>query len=519
MIASAPRAEVVSAARPCQRFHIEPRALRDRRDRGADRRLRGARPIADGRARRHRGDRRARYLLEQFFGPERTIATTATGTRPRSRPCSRQCGRPRRARARDPPQRRLRRRAGDRAAPRGTVDYVHLAIGHSATFVGSVGIAPPPPTPRTRSRADRALRSACRCSATTRIVEPARGRRADRRAASLDAVRDEPRPDHRPRPAAQGPRRRLDAVLRCIGCNACIAHYHAETPIAARRTRGRGGSLRCRRRGRAAGPSGGRSPRPPSAAGQGATRRSACPVPATGGAWSSGAGPAGLAAAAEAGAAGDEVIVLERAERIGGQTRLAGAAPGHEELARTLAANYEMLLDRGGVELRLGTEADATTVATLSPDLVVLATGARPYAAAPDLGEVAVLQAWDVLAGARPRGRVLVADWGGEPTGLDTAELLAGAGREVTLLTAAPMPGFSVHQYARHQYLARLERAGVRFAWAWSSTRPPGRRSAAAASSPRSARPRLPPTPWSSRSAASPRTGSGRRCGPPASPT
>jgi pyruvate/2-oxoglutarate dehydrogenase complex dihydrolipoamide dehydrogenase (E3) component len=177
-----------------------------------------------------------------------------------------------------------------------------------------------------------------------------------------------------------------------------------------------------------------------------------------------GAGPAGLAAAAEAGAAGDEVIVLERAAGLGGQARLFGAAPGHEETARTLAANYEMLLDRGGVELRLGTEADPASIAALSPDLVVLATGARPYAAAPDLGDVPVLQAWDVLTGARPAGRVLVADWGGEPTGLDTAELLAAAGREVTLLTAAPMPGFSVHQYARHQYLARLERAGVRIA-------------------------------------------------------
>ena len=105
------------------------------------------------------------------------------------------------------------------------------------------------------------------------------------------------------------------------------------------------------------------------------------------------------------------------------------------------------------------TEADAALLATLAPDRVVLATGARPYAGALDLGDVPVLEAWDVLAGARPSGRVLVADWGGDPTGLDTAELLASEGREVTLVTAAPMPGFSVHQYARHQYLARLERA------------------------------------------------------------
>jgi len=82
----------------------------------------------------------------------------------------------------------------------------------------------------------------------------------------------------------------------------------------------------------------------------------------------------------------------------------------------------------------------------------------------PELGDVPVLSAWEVLAGSRPEGHVLVADWGGEPTGLDTAELLAAEGHEVTLVTAAPMPGFSVHQYARHQYLARLERAGVTIA-------------------------------------------------------
>jgi NADPH-dependent 2,4-dienoyl-CoA reductase/sulfur reductase-like enzyme len=229
-------------------------------------------------------------------------------------------------------------------------------------------------------------------------------------------------------------------VLRCIGCNACIAHYHAETPI------------RCSMNPRTG-------------------RELALPAPGPGGAGGAsrrvvvvGAGPAGLAAAAEAGAAGDEVVVLERAERIGGQARLFGAAPGHEETARTLVANYEALLDRPNVELRFGVEADAAAIESLSPDLLVLATGARPYAAVPDLGDVPVLGAWDVLAGARPGGRVLVADWGGEPTGLDTAELLTAEGHEVTLVTAAPMPGFSVHQYARHQYLARLERAGVTIA-------------------------------------------------------
>jgi len=324
-------------------------------------------------------------------------------------------------------------------APRvaGLVDFLHLAIGHSATFARSTGIAPPPPTPRNAAaELTGPFKLGVPVLATTRIVDPVE---ADALIASgaADAVgmtRALITDPDLPRKVRAG---EVDSVLHCIGCNACIAHYHAETPI------------RCSMNPRAG-------------------RELTFPVPTPGGVTRRvvvvGAGPAGLAAAAAASAAGDEVIVLERHERIGGQARLFGAAPGHEETARTLVANYEMLLDRDNVDLRLGIEADRATIAALSPDLVVLATGARPYASVPDLGDVPVVTAWDVLAGARPPGRILVADWGGEPIGLDTAELLAEEGSEVTLVTAAPMPGFSVHQYARHQYLTRLERAGVTIA-------------------------------------------------------
>src|SRR5581483_7871370 len=70
---------------------------------------------------------------------------------------------------------------------------------------------------------------------------------------------------------------------------------------------------------------------------------------------------------------------------------------------------------------------------------------------------------WDVLAGAVPSGeRVVVADWGGDSTGLDCAELIAAAGNEVTVATGSATAGEGVHQYRRHRYLARLYRAGVR---------------------------------------------------------
>ena len=69
---------------------------------------------------------------------------------------------------------------------------------------------------------------------------------------------------------------------------------------------------------------------------------------------------------------------------------------------------------------------DADDLEGLEPDAVVLATGARPYEN--DrlvLDGVEVLQAWDVLGGRLPKAeRVVVADWGGDPSGLDAAEVL-----------------------------------------------------------------------------------------------
>jgi NADPH-dependent 2,4-dienoyl-CoA reductase/sulfur reductase-like enzyme len=223
-------------------------------------------------------------------------------------------------------------------------------------------------------------------------------------------------------------------LLRCIGCNVCIAHYHAGTPIACAQNP---------RTGRE------RSLGPPQTSGD--TARVVVV----------GAGPAGLAAASEAALRGHEVVVFESADEIGGQTRLMRDAPGQAEIAATLARNYHETLRSPRVELRLGTGADVDVIGALAPDLVVVATGAEPYRAPIPVAGAEPLGAWDVLRGARPRGHVLVADWGGDPTGLDCAELLAAAGCEVTLAVASTAVGESLHSYRRALYLARLYKAGV----------------------------------------------------------
>jgi len=319
------------------------------------------------------------------------------------------------------------------------VDYLSLALGDSSTYLGSVGIVPPPPF------ADDAMNQAAHLFAvgpplilTSRIVDVEAADRlvAGGRAQAVGMTRALITDPELPAKARAG---RADEIVRCIGCNACIAHYHAGTPIACAVNPRTGRERRLQPTAR--------SPR----------RRRLVVV---------GGGPAGVAAAAEAGRSGHEVVLLERAAHLGGQIALAGAAPGNSELARAFLGNAERQLSSTGVELQLATAADADDVLALAPDAVVVATGARPYRDSRlALQGIDVLDAWDVLAGDVPAGRnIVVADWGGDPGGLDAAELLAAADNVVTLAVASVAVGEGVHQYRRNLYLQRLYRAGVTIA-------------------------------------------------------
>jgi 2,4-dienoyl-CoA reductase-like NADH-dependent reductase (Old Yellow Enzyme family)/thioredoxin reductase len=317
-----------------------------------------------------------------------------------------------------------------------SVDYVSVALGASSTYRGSTGIVPPPPVPENAIAALTApFRVGPPLMATSRIVDPVEADRlvADGRCDAAGMTRALITDPDLPRKARDG---MLDDVLRCIGCNACIAHYHAGTPIACAQNPRTG---RERRMG------------PPART---AARRRIVVV---------GAGPAGLAAAAEAGAAGHEVVLLERSDRIGGQVALAGAAPMHAELAHSLARNYRRLLEAANVETRLETDADSESIAALAPDSVVVATGARPYEPDLPLAGIEVVQAWDVLRGPRVSDRrVVVADWGGDASALACADLLEAAGNDVTVVVGSAALGETLHQYQRNLYAARLYRAGVR---------------------------------------------------------
>ena len=88
-----------------------------------------------------------------------------------------------------------------------------------------------------------------------------------------------------------------------------------------------------------------------------------------------GAGPAGLACATVAAQRGHEVVLFDRADRIGGQFNLAWKIPGKEEFGETLRW-FDHRIRETGVSLRLSTEATPGMLAGF--DEIVLATGVTP---------------------------------------------------------------------------------------------------------------------------------------------
>ena len=436
-IAGPPRAPALApSAVPSQRFRVAPRALRaDEIESIVEGFATSARLAAAGGLDGVEISAAHRYLIAQFFDPELNRRDDEWGE-----PSRFLLAVVRAARAAVPGLALGVRLSADseparRIAPllRSEVDYLSIALGESPSYLGSTLIVPPPPTPENEIVAHtEPFRLGLPLIATSRIVDPGQADgivsagAADAVGMTRALITD---PDL-PTKARTG---RAAEIVRCIGCQACIAHYHA------------GEAIRC-----AITPRTGRE----------RTWRAPEQAAPSGRLVVVGAGPAGISAAAAALAAGHEVVVLERAEQVGGQLALAGRAPGSRTVAEGFLANHARTL--AAVELRLATEATPDTVAALRPDAVVVAAGAGPYLAPIPLAGANVVQAWDVLSGAaEATGSVLVADWGGDPLGLNAAELLALAGHRVTLSVSSVAVGEALHQYRRNLFLQRLYRAGV----------------------------------------------------------
>jgi len=228
----------------------------------------------------------------------------------------------------------------------------------------------------------------------------------------------------------------LDDIRACIGCNqACIGHYHF------------GASISCIQF-----PTTGREQTLGNIARAANSKRVAV----------AGGGPAGLKAALTAAQRGHEVILCEAQARLGGQVNLAQLLPGRAEFGG-LTTNLEYEARKTGVEIRLNTRVDREWVDANNVDVIITATGARPYRPAlPGEDEADVVDAWQVLTGKVKVGtNVVIADWRADWVGMGIAELLARQGSHVRLAVNGICAGQEIQSYTRDQWTGTLHKLGV----------------------------------------------------------
>ncbi|HEY7426354.1 MAG TPA: FAD-dependent oxidoreductase [Gemmataceae bacterium] len=175
-----------------------------------------------------------------------------------------------------------------------------------------------------------------------------------------------------------------------------------------------------------------------------------------------GGGPAGLECARVARLRGHQVVLLERSQELGGQTLIARNGPARQDFDG--ACRFSALQCRKlGVDIRLGVTADASLVQRESPDVVVLATGARPFKPQiPGIDEYGY-NAWEALQGTEvPGNSILVLD---EEYGFQApsvAEYLLDRGKQVDLVTSERAIGSFLGATTAPPVFRRLFSKGVR---------------------------------------------------------
>lgn len=187
-----------------------------------------------------------------------------------------------------------------------------------------------------------------------------------------------------------------------------------------------------------------------------------------------GGGPAGLEAARVAALRGHRVTLFEARERLGGALELWSSLPGRE-FYRHAIEWWKCELDRLGVIVKMGALVTAEDILALSPDAVILATGAlfcrngrsglvdRPI---PGADQANVFTPEDILhAGVRLAGKIVVLDGEGTQASSGVAELLGRSGASVTMISSSfgPYSNRVMYSFEGPEVAARMVEARVSF--------------------------------------------------------
>ncbi len=156
------------------------------------------------------------------------------------------------------------------------------------------------------------------------------------------------------------------------------------------------------------------------------------------------------------------MVLFERTGALGGQANLAARLPGRAEFGK-MTGYLVRQVQTLPIDVRLGTEATVERVLELSPDAVVVATGALPpEPRLPGARGGQVVTTWDVIEGrvqVGERAALIDAEGGHEACG--AAELLAEQGKRVWFVTRFDVVGLHLDYLSRIGVTRRLLSRGV----------------------------------------------------------
>ena len=175
-----------------------------------------------------------------------------------------------------------------------------------------------------------------------------------------------------------------------------------------------------------------------------------------------GGGPGGMEAARVAALRGHRVTLYEKDQTLGGQLSVADKGPLKQYIS-DLGMYQKGQVEKAGVEVKLGIEADKQFILDQKADVVILATGSEPLI--PNLKgmeRAVVVTAHDALSGKTDVGeRVIVI--GGNLVGCEVAGFLANKGKKVTICEVLTELLSQIIPQRRPPIVAGLTERGVVF--------------------------------------------------------
>lgn len=178
-----------------------------------------------------------------------------------------------------------------------------------------------------------------------------------------------------------------------------------------------------------------------------------------------GGGIGGMATARAMAIRGHNVVLIEKQDKLGGQLNVACVPPHKQEISKWISyLNNEM--ERLSIEVKYGIEATKEVIDSFSPDIVVVASGAKEIIPnIPGVNREKAITAQKVLKNEEIilSGNVLVV--GGGMVGCEVAEHLIHNKRgpmEITLIEMAPSIGAGMVPNNLLPMMERLNNSGVK---------------------------------------------------------